>query len=677
LDILVQSNRDHFQIHQEEKVSRAGVIAGDDMCFSCLQQAGVSSRLHLIEQMPGSIFCPLHQKGKIMGRLKYMSFRTLLLLAASAAICNSASNKSTVAVSDGKFAVSDDGREKIEIPYAAQRPLTDSGAGYAGFKTEQTILHKGYVAEKGRRPFSTETVLDRDTAIKLRDGTIIYADIYRPVTKEKVPAIISYGPAGKHATQQNMLDGMGGKDGVPVRLGIPRNGTSGLQGWESPDPAAWVPDGYAVVNVDVRGAYMSQGNLQLFGTQNAEDGYDVIEFIASQSWCNGKVGLNGNSWYAIVQWSIAATHPPHLVAIAPWEGEFDVYRDEYVRDGIPMQTMGEGAAQRAYGPGLIEDYQAMIKKYPLMNAYWESKIPLLENITVPAYVVGGYNSQIHTRGTYEAFNRISSKEKWLRIHNINEWVDLYTESNRQDLRKFFDYYLKGIKNDWLSTPRVRLTLFDPGHQDIVNRAEKEYPPARQQLTKLYLDAATGKLSTNAVAKASRISYKADSNGRADFVITFDRDTEIAGYSKLHLWVQAEDADDMDVYTRITKLDAAGKPLFQNSITFKYSGPDGMLRVSHRQLDEAKSTASMPVHTHRTLQLLKPGEIVPIEIQLWPTGMVFHKGEQLRLTVDSFDFAESKPMDRPQRVAYNKGTHIIHTGGKYDSYLLVPVIPEAK
>jgi uncharacterized protein len=601
-----------------------------------------------------------------------------LLLAGSPVICNSATIKPTVAASDGKFAVSADGREKIEIPYAAQRPLTEPGAGYAGFKPGETILPKGYVAETGRRPFSTDTILDRDVAIKLRDGTIIYADIYRPVTKEKVPAIISYGPAGKHATQQNMLDGMGGRDGVPVRLGIPRDGTSGLQGWESPDPAAWVPDGYAMVNVDVRGAYMSQGNLQLFGTQNAEDGYDVVEFLAAQSWCNGKVAMNGNSWYAIVQWSVAATQPPHLAAIAPWEGEFDIYRDEYVRDGIPMQAMGEGAAQRAYGPGLIEDYQAMVKKYPLMNAYWDSKIPILENITVPAYVVGGYNSQIHTRGTYEAFNRISSKEKWLRIHNTNEWVDLYTESNRQDLKKFFDYYLKGIKNDWPGTPRVRLTLFDPGHKDIVNRPEKEYPPARQQLTKLYLDASNGKLSTGASAKESKVSYKSDDGkGRADFVISFDHDTEIAGYIKLRLWVQAEGADDMDVYARITKLDAVGQPLFQNSLTYKYSGPDGMLRVSHRQLDKSKSTPSMPVQTHRTLQLLKPGEIVPVEIQIWPTGLVFHKGEQLRLTVNGFDFAESKPEDRPNRVSYNKGTHIIHTGGKYDSYLLVPVIPEAK
>jgi len=614
-----------------------------------------------------------------MNRFKhYFIASVTLLLAGWPIVSGSAALKPTAAVSDGKIAISDDGREKIEILYAAQRPLTDPSGGYAGFQPGETILPKGYVAEKGRRPFSTDTIYDRDVAIKLRDGTVIYADIYRPVTREKVPAIVSYGPAGKRATQQNMLDGMGGRDGVPVRLGVPLDGTSGLQAWESPDPAAWVPDGYALVNVDVRGAYMSQGNLQLFGTQNAEDGYDVIEFLAAQSWCNGKVGMNGNSWYAIVQWSVAATQPPHLAAIAPWEGEFDVYRDEYVRDGIPMQSMGEGAAQRAYGPGLIEDYQAMIKKYPLMNAYWESKIPILENINVPAYVVGGYNSQIHTRGTYEAFNRISSREKWLRIHNTNEWVDLYTETNRQDLKKFFDYYLKGIKNDWPGTPKVRLTLFDPGHTDIVNRPENEYPPARMQLTKLYLDAATGKLSNTAVAGESKFSYKTDGKtGRTDFVISFDRDTEIAGYSKLHLWVEAQDADDMDVFTRITKLDASGKPLFQNSITFKYSGPDGMLRVSQRELDEEKSTPSMPVHTHRKQQLLKKGEIVPIEIQLWPTGMVFHAGEQLRLTIAGYDFSESAPQDRPGRVTINRGSHIIHAGGKYDSYLLVPLIPEAK
>lgn len=622
----------------------------------------------------------------------------LLMSLCFATVAPASNLQPTVAISNGKVAVSDDGKEIIEIPYAAQRPVTYPGAGYAGFEPGQTLLPKGYVAEEGRRPFSTDTVYDRDVAIPLRDGTVIYADVYRPVTDEKVPAIVSYGPAGKRAAQQNMLDGMGGTDGVPVRLGVPRDGTSGLQAWESPDPAAWVPDGYALVNVDVRGAYMSEGNLQLFGTQNAEDGYDVIEFLAALPWCNGKVGMNGNSWYAIVQWSIAATQPPHLAAIAPWEGEFDVYRDEYVRDGIPMAAMGEGAAQRAYGDGLIEDYQVMVKKYPFMNAYWESKIPVLENITVPAYVVGGYNSQIHTRGTYEAFNRIASTEKWLRIHNTNEWVDLYTEENRQDLKRFFDYYLKGIENDWPGTPKVRLTLFDPGHTDVVNRPENEYPPARLQETKYYLDAATGTLTPALPKIEALVSYDTDKaprktfgapgesvstsaetgeEARTVFTLTFEKDTEISGYSKLRLWVEAKDANDMDVFTRIVKTDARGNPLFQNSITFKYSGPDGMLRVSHRELDLEKSTDLMPVHTHRSEQLLSPGEIVPLDIQLWPTGMIFHAGEQLQLVVAGYDYSVSAPMDRPGRVTLNKGIQVIHTGGKYDSHLMLPVIPEVK
>jgi uncharacterized protein len=152
---------------------------------------------------------------------------------------------------------------------------------------------------------------------------------------------------------------------------------------------------------------------------------------------------------------------------------------------------------------------------------------------------------------------------------------------------------------------------------------------------------------------------------------------IAGFSKLRIWMQADGADDIDVFTRITKLDAEGRTLFQDSKTFKYSGPDGMLRASHRRLDEHNSTPAMPVHLHRDLQPLSAGDIVPLDVAIWPTGLVFHSGEQLRLTVAGYDNMESRPEDRPQRVSINKGWHVIHTGGARDSYLLLPVVKLGK
>jgi uncharacterized protein len=79
-------------------------------------------------------------------------------------------------------------------------------------------------------------------------------------------------------------------------------------------------------------------------------------------------------------------------------------------------------------------------------------------IKIPAYIVASYTSPIHTHGSFEGFRQIASKEKWLRVHNSGEWPDYYDPAHVEDLRKFFDRYLKGIENDWEKTPRVRLSI---------------------------------------------------------------------------------------------------------------------------------------------------------------------------------------------------------------------------
>ena len=105
----------------------------------------------------------------------------------------------------------------------------------------------------------------------------------------------------------------------------------------------------------------------------------------------------------------------------------------------------------------------MTRNHQLFNSYWESKIPDLEKIDVPAYVVASWTNIIHTGGTFTGWRNISSKEKWLRIHNTHEWHDYYKPESVENLRRFFDRYLKGINNGWEATPKVRLTVLDPGN----------------------------------------------------------------------------------------------------------------------------------------------------------------------------------------------------------------------
>jgi predicted acyl esterase len=242
-------------------------------------------------------------------------------------------------------------------------------------------------------------------------------------------------------------------------------------------------------------------------------------------------------------------------------------------------------------------------------------------------------------------------------------------------------------------------VLDPGGTDVVDRVENEFPLDRTQYQQLFLDASTGTLSTKQVEQETMARYRADDGkGKATFTIRFDQDTELIGYLKLRLWVEAKGGNDMDLFVVIQKLDKRGKRLTHMVTTFPnrlmgkglkllydlgilklgalfYSGPNGRLRVSHRQLDPARSTAPEPYLTHRVEELLSPGQVVPVEIPIWPTGMRWHAGEQLRLVVAGYDVVGPMLPGIPKIPTRNKGEHLVHTGGKYDSHLLVPMIPQ--
>ncbi|KAF7720390.1 hypothetical protein EC973_009508, partial [Apophysomyces ossiformis] len=201
---------------------------------------------------------------------------------------------------------------------------------YTPYAPGRKILPKGWQKdpERGTLPLPMSLVLERDVSVPLRDGTVIYVDVIVPNHEEEPhlgtshPVLIAWSPYGKTGDGFFSLDTF-----PPYRVGVPVSRLSGLEKFESVDPATWCAKGYAVINVNTRGAYDSEGDLVWWGTQEGRDGYDVVEWAAKQPWSTGKVGLMGNSWLAVAQWFIAAEHPPHLSAIAPWEGAADVYRD--------------------------------------------------------------------------------------------------------------------------------------------------------------------------------------------------------------------------------------------------------------------------------------------------------------------------------------------------------------
>lgn len=641
-----------------------------------------------------------HLHRKILLKPIYMKkILTLLLFAVSGMTLASAQQTVTLHDAEGR---------SFEALLRKALPVSAPRVRYPGFKRETLVLKAGTVRREGAMPLPCDILLERDVPVKLRDGVTIYTDVFRPVDGKPCPAILAWSPYGKEVGGQML-------DDVPMRSGVPMNATSGLEKFEGPDPAYWVAHGYAVVNPDKRGAYMSEGNLLYWGHEDALDGCDVIEWIASQEWCNGKVGMSGNSWLTVSQWFIAAERPEHLAAIAPWEGFSDHFRESSHRGGIPMPEFPEMIAETFSSEhGLLEDQPRMIVEYPYMCDYWRDKAARLENITVPAYVVASYTNSVHTHGTFAGYRRISSPEKWLRVHNTSEWYDYYTPENVEDLRRFFDHYLKGVDNGWEKTPKVRLSVLNPGGQDVVNRPENEFPLARTHYERLYLSAEDSQLHDTLPATENVVTYNSDSIGSGvTFRYRMECPTEITGYMKLHLWVSALDNDDMDLAIKVEKLAADGSRYLD--ATGAPIAATGYMRISMRQLDSLRTTEAEPFYTFTSEQKLSKGEVVPVEIEIWPMGLLFDKGEMLQLTVEAYrPVAASIPFGSarieipaegytfqpgsnvpmitiggdadecadPAEVVtspatHNAGRHAIYTGGRYDSYLYVPVVPSKR
>ncbi|WP_099467144.1 CocE/NonD family hydrolase [Konateibacter massiliensis] len=556
--------------------------------------------------------------------------------------------------------------EEVETLYRQARVPVDPEDGLDLSKMEGiAATAHGFCAKFNQRAYVNEDgiLCEQDVPVVLRDGTKIYVDIYRPEGETNIPCIVSWSYYGKRPG-----DGMSEWQ----VMGVPPGTISTMSKFESPDPGYWCRHGYAIANVDPRGTGHSEGDINMFGTQDAKDGYDFIEWVASQHWCNGRVGMGGNSCVAMTQFRIAAQQPPHLACIAPWEATTDIYRESIYEGGIPALTFNEFIVASLTGPNKIDDQVAMGRKYPLMNAYWEDKIPDFKKIKVPTYTCASY-SHFHLRGSFNAFRKIRSTRKWMRAHREQEWPDMYNPNNIEDLKRFFDRYLRNINNGWEMTPRYRIEVMDAFDCDYqTNRPEKEFPLARTQYKKLYLDAKNMTMQDMPVETETKVSYDAN-EGVVNFDMAFEEDTEITGYMKLRLFVEAEGHDDMDIFINIQKADKDGNWLPTYILGEPHPGTWGKMRVSHRALDEKLSTDYEPVQSHLKEEKLSPGEIVPVDIAIVPSSKIWHKGQKIRIQVAGRYIREGwfEPLSWETD---NKGNHVVHTGGKYESFLQIPVIP---
>jgi hypothetical protein len=439
-----------------------------------------------------------------------------------------------------------------------------------------------------------------------------------------------------------------------------------------------------------------------------------------QPWSNGKVGLNGISYYGINQWHVASLQPPHLAAMCVWEGAADWYRDMTYHGGIlstffmnwydmQVKTVQYGLGERGprsridgslvCGDETLSDAELAKNRcnfgddavaHPLDDDYHKARSPKWDKIVTPLLTAANWGGQgLHPRGNFEGFVRSKSKDKWLEAHGIEHWTHFYTDYGRKLQLRFFDFYLKNEKNEWDRQPKVQLQVRHTNK--FVERQENEWPIARTQWTKMHLHQ-DFQLKSSPGGEGT-VSFDAMGDGVTFISEPTKKETEITGplAAKLKVSSSTEDADLFLVF-RVLTADLK-EVTFMGAIDPHTPVAQGWLRASHRKLDPKLSTEYRPYHTHDERQLLQKNEAVALDIELWPTSIVVPAGYRLALSVRGKDyewqkttgarlsnfknellgcgpFLHNDPRNRPASVFSGKTT--LHLDS--NSYLLLPVIP---
>lgn len=534
------------------------------------------------------------------------------------------------------------------------------------------VFHTSILAQSNASQPIYDVIFEQDVEIVTRDGTTLRADIYRPDADGEFPVLMSL------SAYQKSLDRVLPHEPPFTHV-------------ERPEPDWWTSRGYTLVFVDTRGTGTSDGQSDIWSMQEAYDYYDAIEWGGAQPWSSGKVGLIGVSYYAITQWSVASLQPPSLATIVPWEGWADLYRDSVFHGGLFNQSFYGRWWLDVRGKQLLENQRAdnsnalsedllfNFMAHPVDSPWWDNvkARAQFDQIQVPLYSSGNWGGwNHHMRGNVDGFVRSASEHKKLQMH-IGGHVDaFYSDEGKEEMLRWYDYWLKGINTGIMDEPPVKLCI-RTSNSECQWRFENEWPLARTEYRDFYLTASPANvvgdaihdlmLTDEAPARATELSYEsgpeAHSRGRRGLpTVTFvteplDETVEVTGHINLILWVSSE-TDDMDLFAYLRNIAPDGTV---------ETATRGILKVSHRRLDPELSTFYRPIYLHEREEKLIPGEIVPIEVEIWATSMVFEPGHRIRLDIDAHD-------GNHYFSAYNLYDNSIYVGGEYPSKLILPVIP---
>jgi putative CocE/NonD family hydrolase len=566
-----------------------------------------------------------------------------------------------------------------------------------------------------------------DVKIPVRDGSFVYADIFRPADDEKHPAIMNLGEYGKsfdHGSIGSEEDAEA-KEQAEDRFFSGNPDSLQYENHETVNTSDWVPNGYVVIRIDARGVGNTPGVQAPLGRQEAEDYYDAIEWAAAQPWSNGKVGLWGMSYYAMSQHNVASLQPPHLAAMIAQGTDSDSY-NEYLYGGglfsegfwnwwLKILTHGNSVGERR-----MVDWMGEALAHPFNDpaVYGPHAVtfmtPEVDKITTPVWIVGPQSGVVlHQLGSTETYVRSTSVAA-RKFDFVDAWFPRsYAPSTVAEHMRFFDYWLKDIDNGIMDEPPVRVQV-RTGNAAVYTLNEQEWPIARTEYVKYYLDAQHSDWTGDEHGRRMfRLAPTAPSDERSTTWDAFldlgmavpaplgrvggtprwatgisfisdpmSEDMTLVGYMKAGLWVSSSSTD-LDVHISLRVIDADDRELRYEAIVlpmdpnFAHPVGAGSLKVSHRRLDAARSTDYLPVHTHTEADYapLDPGEIVEIEVGLAPSTALIRKGYRLQL-----DIQPSSPAGIPSRAydeSYHDGaTNTVYTGPDHVSYVQLPLLPVA-
>lgn len=431
---------------------------------------------------------------------------------------------------------------------------------------------------------------------------------------------------------------------------------------------------------------MSRGTSEAF--------FDVVEWASEQAWSSGDVGLLGISYYAGSQWRVAARQPKGLRCMIPWEGMSDYYRDRCRHGGIlsdkfikfwwdrqvvSNQYGKPGRAAKNWGPDTLEgnlDEEELVANRQDQNVdnannhyrddvYYASKEYNPQDIQVPLLSVANWGGiLLHLRGNVQGYLNAGSELKYLRFIAGRHDLPFYYHDEVEVQRSFLDAFLKKDDRVGWSTPGkvpavdVLLRKGDvgfnnpPGEATWKRRSESEWPIARTQYTPYYLTPEQELVTSKPSGKTAKLSYRAlgnlDDQRFLQFSTpAFEEETEITGHIVAHLNVSmSPDADgptptDLDLFLTIRHMTAEGK-----EISYTGTAGDGVplckgwLRVSLRKTNPSheKHREWLPHRDYIRADVLPvlPGEVYPVDVEIWPTNVVMEKGEKLVFEVASGD-----------------------------------------